>query len=142
MVSKASELFPEPLGPVTTMTDLRGRSRSRFLRLCCRAPRITILSFMARKLQGHGGYGTGGTRPKTEALFLHRPKGLERRGLGVFGAEAPKRAARAVGHDTAVPNGAGPTAARPCFRSADGTVQAVRRGPGPPGAHPSRSGHL
>ena len=32
----------------------------------------------------------------------------EQRGSGVFGAEAPNRAARAVGHDTAVPNGAGP----------------------------------
>src|SRR4051812_44945023 len=33
---------------------------------------------------------------------------LALRVLGVFGAEAPKRAARAVGHDTTVPNRAGP----------------------------------
>ena len=33
-------------------------------------------------------------------------------GSGVFGAEAPNRAARAVGHDTAMPNGAGPAPAR------------------------------
>jgi len=60
-------------------------------------------------------------------------------GLGVFGAEAPNRAARCVGHDTAVPNAAGPTAARPGLVSADVMVQAGRRVPGPPGAHPSRS---
>jgi hypothetical protein len=40
-------------------------------------------------------------------LFL---SGLQqkKKDSGVFGAETPKRAARAVGHDTAVPNGAGP----------------------------------
>ena len=61
--------------------------------------------------------------------------------LGVFGAEAPKRAARAVGNDTAVANGAGPTAARPALLPADVPVQAVRRVPGPRGAHPSRIAH-
>src|SRR5579871_2232175 len=38
MVSKASELLPEPLKPVMTVNELRGISTSIFLRLCCRAP--------------------------------------------------------------------------------------------------------
>src|SRR4051812_6018022 len=43
-----------------------------------------------------------------------QPRGTANRvGLGVFGAEAPNRAARAVGNDTAVANRAGPPAARP-----------------------------
>lgn len=37
-MSKASEDFPEPLNPVTTVSVLRGISTSMFFRLCCRAP--------------------------------------------------------------------------------------------------------
>src|SRR6266404_5259088 len=42
-VSKASELFPEPLKPVMTINCLSGRSRSKFFRLLWRTPfrRIT-----------------------------------------------------------------------------------------------------
>ena len=36
-VSKASELLPDPLGPVTTTSRSRGMSRSTFRRLCTRA---------------------------------------------------------------------------------------------------------
>jgi hypothetical protein len=57
--------------------------------------------------------------------------------LGVFGAEAPNRAARAVGNDTAVANGAGPPPRQACHPPS-ASVHA-RRGPGPPGAHPSRN---
>src|SRR5471030_1716418 len=42
MVSKASEDFPEPDSPVNTTSLSRGISRSTFLRLCSRAPRIVI----------------------------------------------------------------------------------------------------
>src|SRR5438132_2342354 len=41
MVSKASEDFPLPLGPVTTVNFPSGRSRSMPLRLFWRAPRIS-----------------------------------------------------------------------------------------------------
>src|SRR5437764_11100242 len=41
-VSKASELLPEPLNPVMTISWLRGRSRSKFFRLLCRTPRRRI----------------------------------------------------------------------------------------------------
>src|SRR5882762_10062151 len=41
MVSKASEDFPLPLGPVTTVSFPSGRSRSMPLRLFWRAPRIS-----------------------------------------------------------------------------------------------------
>src|SRR5665647_169139 len=42
-MSKARVDLPEPLTPVITMNWLRGSSRSIFLRLCSRAPRIMIL---------------------------------------------------------------------------------------------------
>src|ERR671916_773396 len=38
----ASELFPEPLGPLQTVIWWRGMSRSIPLRLCWRAPRTEI----------------------------------------------------------------------------------------------------
>src|SRR6266851_4600710 len=44
MVSKASEDFPDPETPVTTVSALCGISKSMFLRLWTRAPRTTILS--------------------------------------------------------------------------------------------------
>src|SRR5437899_6067554 len=44
MVSKASGDFPEPDTPVITTSWSRGISRSMFLRLCSRAPRMTIRS--------------------------------------------------------------------------------------------------
>jgi len=59
--------------------------------------------------------------------------------MGVLGAETPNRAARAVGNDTTVANRAGPTAARPTVLSTETAVPAVRRVPGPAGAHPSRN---
>ena len=43
MVSKASDDFPDPLNPVTTVRVLRGISTLMFFRLCCRAPRTEIL---------------------------------------------------------------------------------------------------
>src|SRR6476620_5703774 len=42
MVSKASDDFPEPLTPVMTTNLLRGTTTSMFLRLCSRAPRMTM----------------------------------------------------------------------------------------------------
>src|SRR5713226_6789971 len=42
MVSKASDDLPEPDRPVNTTSLSRGISRSTFLRLCSRAPRIVI----------------------------------------------------------------------------------------------------
>src|SRR6266852_9044442 len=44
MVSKASELFPDPLRPVITVRLLRGISTSMFFRLCWRAPCTVIRS--------------------------------------------------------------------------------------------------
>src|SRR5688572_12900079 len=49
MVSNASDDFPEPDGPVTTVRVRRGISRSNPFRLCWRAPRTTIASFIATK---------------------------------------------------------------------------------------------
>src|SRR5258708_17516434 len=44
MVSKANEDLPLPDRPVITTSRSRGSVKSTFLRLCCRAPRISILS--------------------------------------------------------------------------------------------------
>src|SRR5579864_3779109 len=44
MVSKASDDFPEPETPVTTVKVLWGTSKSTFFRLWTRAPRTTMLS--------------------------------------------------------------------------------------------------
>src|SRR5579863_1414729 len=45
MVSKASELLPEPDTPLTTVSLQCGISQEMFLRLWVRAPRMTIASF-------------------------------------------------------------------------------------------------
>jgi hypothetical protein len=42
MVSKARDDLPDPDSPVMTIRLLRGRSRSTFLRLCSRAPRMVM----------------------------------------------------------------------------------------------------
>ncbi len=42
MVSKASELLPEPDSPVITTSFSRGSSSVMFLRLCSRAPRMEM----------------------------------------------------------------------------------------------------
>src|SRR5436190_7908692 len=42
MVSKASDDLPEPDSPVKTTSLSRGISRSMFLRLCSRAPRVVV----------------------------------------------------------------------------------------------------
>src|ERR1700747_3163243 len=42
MVSKASDDLPEPERPVSTTSRSRGISRSMFLRLCSRAPRMAM----------------------------------------------------------------------------------------------------
>src|SRR3974377_762531 len=52
MVSNASDDFPEPDGPVMTVKVRRGISRSKFLRLCWRAPRTMSWSFTEGKLAG------------------------------------------------------------------------------------------
>src|SRR5204863_7828864 len=44
IVSKASELLPDPLGPVMTVSRSRGMSTDKPCRLCVRAPRILIHS--------------------------------------------------------------------------------------------------
>src|SRR5580698_6686884 len=44
MVSNASDDFPDPETPVTTVSELWGISTSMFLRLWTRAPRTTIVS--------------------------------------------------------------------------------------------------
>src|SRR5579864_5777958 len=51
MVSKASEDFPDPETPVTTVMALCGISKSMFLRLWTRAPRTTILSLEASDIR-------------------------------------------------------------------------------------------
>src|SRR5271170_7874169 len=63
MVSKASELLPEPERPVITTSLSRGISRLTFLRLCSRAPAIliyfeAIIFSGTRSCTKTGSYGT------------------------------------------------------------------------------------
>src|SRR3546814_1542700 len=50
MVSKASEDLPDPDSPVITISRSRGSSRSMFLRLCVRAPRMRMVSIAMGEL--------------------------------------------------------------------------------------------
>src|SRR5258708_1920776 len=56
IVSNARDDFPEPDTPVITTNLLRGTTTSMFLRLCSRAPRMTIES-MAGRIVTAGGVG-------------------------------------------------------------------------------------
>src|SRR5690349_8487742 len=73
MVSKASEDLPEPDRPVITIRRSRGRSRSMFLRLCVRAPRMRMVSMRA------GIWGRPATIPTCRGQKLSaRSDGLQR----------------------------------------------------------------
>ena len=58
-MSSTSELLPEPETPVTAVTTPSGNRTSRFLRLCCRAPLITIAGPPASAAAGRRLVGTG-----------------------------------------------------------------------------------
>src|SRR6266566_6354738 len=105
MVSKASDDFPEPDSPVKTTSLSRGMVRSMSLRLCSRAPLITIsVGGMADRrisLPPWGRVGLGAFFSATDAgphaagLRLAPHPGLgggrRRQGLPVFHRVAPKR---------------------------------------------------
>ena len=62
-VSNASELLPEPLGPVMTTSLSRGMSRLMFLRLWTRTPRRRMASSLVSRSSAAapvGGPGFGG----------------------------------------------------------------------------------
>jgi hypothetical protein len=48
-VSKASDDFPEPDTPLTTVSFPWGMSQEMFFKLCVRAPRMTIASLFVLK---------------------------------------------------------------------------------------------
>ena len=58
MVSKASELLPEPERPVTTVRVLRGMETEMFFRLCWRAPR-TVMCVMGARGARDADWGMG-----------------------------------------------------------------------------------
>src|SRR5690606_24101387 len=68
MVSKASEDFPEPDRPVTTIRRSRGRSRLMFLRLWVRAPRMRMRSSAIEWVRGMGEWV--GDRPAYRAPWM------------------------------------------------------------------------
>src|SRR5262245_35188378 len=90
MVSNASEDLPEPESPVITTSWSRGISRSMFLRLCSRAPRMTIRSLAmppyytarlagARPARVPVGFRGDGGRAIGPCDTRNRPAGLEHR---------------------------------------------------------------
>ena len=68
MVSKASELLPEPLNPVMTVKVFRGISTLMFFRLCWRAPCTDMRSSMYKvpRWKLRGGFGA-------TSIVLHPP---------------------------------------------------------------------
>src|SRR5574337_151555 len=78
MVSKASEDLPDPLSPVMTTSWSRGISRSMDLRLCSRAPRMTMRSF-AMEMNHTPAEGRGKTTPR--ARLGAAPSGRRRPAL-------------------------------------------------------------
>src|SRR2546427_7881098 len=105
MVSKASDDFPEPDSLVKTTSLSRGMVRSMSLRLCSRAPLITIsvccMADLRVSLPPWGRVGVGAFFSATDAgphaagLRLAPHPGLgggrRRQGLPVFHRVAPKR---------------------------------------------------
>src|SRR3979411_3091629 len=72
MVSKASEDFPEPDSPVNTTSWSRGISRSTFLRLCSRAPRIEITRAPSKEARGDAGERRGRLLSKRSFMQVRR----------------------------------------------------------------------
>src|SRR5438128_11288036 len=77
MVSKASDDLPEPETPVMTTNLLGGMTTSMFLRLCSRAPRMTMESMVGRNLtvstEGRfPGILVGRRRPRRRAAARRR----------------------------------------------------------------------
>lgn len=67
MVSKASELLPEPDTPLITVSLPCGISQEMFFRLCVRAPRMVMNSFKRQC--------TGAEFGPPPPCSLYRPKG-------------------------------------------------------------------
>src|SRR5258708_3736694 len=72
MVSKASEDLPEPESPVNTTRWSRGISRSTFLRLCSRAPRIEITRAPSKEARGDAGERRGRLLSKRSFMQVRR----------------------------------------------------------------------
>ena len=75
MVSKASELFPDPATPLITVSIPWGISQEMFFRLCVRAPRMMMASFKGKhRVRNRAGCIAGPTarlRAQT-AIFYYR----------------------------------------------------------------------
>src|SRR5690606_38454605 len=96
MVSKAREDLPEPDRPVMTISRSRGRSRSMFLRLWVRAPRMRMVSIAIWQGPGwdSGGGEAGGRQGNPPAYRAAR---------GGANARIPARPAPVPPAGTAVP---------------------------------------
>src|SRR5215467_6215532 len=86
MVSKARDDFPDPLRPVMTTSLSRGISTSMFLRLCSRAPLMTIF-FMCGGAAGSAGAPPPQDGSHDEAGFpAHSPyHGARKRRMRIWG---------------------------------------------------------
>src|SRR5882724_671085 len=124
MVSNASEDLPEPDSPVITTSWSRGISRSTDLRLCSRAPRMTIRS-LAIAVYYTARLGRRGPSPATPCGSLY----LIRLASG-GGAPAPRRpAARTTSYGS--PRAAGPQPRDALRLALPHTARLGRRGPSP-----------
>src|SRR5438105_11601727 len=99
MVSKASDDLPEPDRPVMTTSRSLGRVRSMFFRLCCRAPRISILSSGIWVFRT--GYRTGTSVPSGAARPVKYGR-VSRRGGGLSWHLEPVQPRAVVPQDLAL----------------------------------------
>src|SRR6185437_10632316 len=73
MVSKASELFPEPDTPLITVSLPCGISQDMFFRLWVRAPRITMASFKEKGTRQNSAIRNPvrSVKPRAQTAILH-----------------------------------------------------------------------
>src|ERR1700734_672212 len=77
MVSKASELFPDPETPLITVSLPCGISQERFFRLCVRALRIMMASFKGKaprllvQPRHHAAEGFSGVGSQTAIISIN-----------------------------------------------------------------------
>src|SRR5690606_8607377 len=98
MVSNASEDLPEPDRPVITISLSRGRSRSMFLRLCVRAPRMRMNSIAIEEPAGGGWPSSGDGQQMSLSAGINGGKSGKRNRRPARESRKAARTRRAAGY--------------------------------------------
>src|SRR5690606_28764917 len=147
MVSKAREDLPEPDRPVMTISRSRGRSRSMFLRVWVRAPRMRMVSIAIWQGPGwdSGGWEAGGRQAYRPAyrpvMRFSRSRGRSRSMFVRLWVRAPRMRMLSIaiwqgpGWDSGGGEAGGRQGNPPAYRAARGGANAripARPAPVPP----------